>query len=855
PGGESTTVHLEYSLNGTNWTPAPDHTGITGTGEQTVGDDLAGLRPAGHYSVRAVAANVFFSTTSSLATFTTDAAAPLVETGPVSDRTGVGATLTGRLTPRGVQCTYYFEYGETTGYGRRVPANVGGVAGNGYTARAVTQAITGLTPGAVYHYRLVGTNAAGTTYGDDKTFAADASSVAKRAYEMVSPVDKHGAGVDNRFTGTYAREDGNGVMYAMGKSVLPDAASAPFIPRVLGTRSAQAWGSQTLDVPTAARRALEDVFYSTVAVSKDLSRALVVSPRKLTPDAVEGTWNLYLREPAASPLSAERLTLVASDDHLVHVSGSNGSFLQAGTSDDARTLIYTDNIAHIMYEASLGKGQRLASLLPDGTAVASEVSGSLHDPHQVSADGSRIYFVDSTLSSGGPLYLRENGTTTVPISVSHRPGDPATPVSARFIAASPDGRYVMFSSNAALTADAPSGSSNSSNGYRYDLVTDSLTYVATDVETVMGAVAETGDLYYRSGTNLFHGHGGTSALVAALGHSTGVNGDFISRDVPYYLVSPNGRYFAFATTAPLGGYDNDGGAACHALRVLSAGEGPNSTSNFCQELYLYDSRDGALTCPSCRLDGGKLTGDVTMGQFSGGLSSLNRQVARSVLDDGTVFFDTPDPLVTADHNGVRDVYASRNGRATLISRGSQGTPATFLEATPDGSDVFFATADRLVGQDRDNTVDLYDARVGGGIAEQSPAPGRAPCSGDQCREPAAGPTTSEPPESQTRSAIKPNPKASPKVKISVLRSSFSAKTLTITLRTSTPGRIRVSGSMIAPTTRTAATAGTYTLKVPLSRKARAARRGGRRVKFAVKVSLIPPFAAPTTTKLSRTLGK
>jgi hypothetical protein len=52
-----------------------------------------------------------------------------------------------------------------------------------------------------------------------------------------------------------------------------------------------------------------------------------------------------------------------------------------------------------------------------------------------------------------------------------------------------------------------------------------------------------------------------------------------------------------------------------------------------------------------------------------------------------------------------------------------------------------------------------------------------------------------------------------------------------------------------------AKAGTYTLKVPLSRKTRAARKARRRVKVAVKVSLTPPFAAPTTTKLTRTLGK
>jgi hypothetical protein len=101
--------------------------------------------------------------------------------------------------------------------------------------------------------------------------------------------------------------------------------------------------------------------------------------------------------------------------------------------------------------------------------------------------------------------------------------------------------------------------------------------------------------------------------------------------------------------------------------------------------------------------------------------------------------------------------------------------------------------------------------------------------------------------------MKPKPAA--KGKVSVLRSSFGATTLTVTVQVSGGGRIRASGATIQATTRTAAKAGAYTLKVPLTRKTRAARKARRRVKVTVKVSLTPPFAAPTSTKLTRTLGK
>jgi sugar lactone lactonase YvrE len=863
-GGVATTAHIEYSLNGTDWTSLPDHPGLNGTGEQTIEDGATGLRPNSDYSVRAFAANADYSATSSIGTFRTAARAPLVETAAVSDVQQTSATLTGRLTPLGSQSTYYFEYGETAGYGRRVPANVGGVAGNGFAPRAVTQAVKGLKPGTVYHYRLVGTNATGTAGGTDETFTTDVAGAPARTYEMVSPTDKQGVPVDTSLTGTYAREDGNAIMYATGKTLLPDAEGGPMVARVLGTRSADAWANRALDVPLDNLVPNDELFFATLAVSKDFSRALVVTQRKLTADAVEGTWNLYLREPAASPLSAKNLTLVATDDRLGIVAGSEGNFHQVGTSDDARHFVFTD-ASQVMYEASVGAGGlRVVSELPDGTVTGASVKTNLHNPHQVSADGSRIYF--SELGGGvlGAVWLRENGTTTVPISVSHRPGDPATPIPAYFVGASFDGRYSMFVTGAGaqgLTPDAPNGGNSA---YRYDLVTDSLSYVASNVDVVAEAVPAAGDLYFRSPANLtgspdvgpylYRGHGGTATLIAALGRDVGPL-TIRLRAVEYSLVSPNGRYFVFGSTAPVRSYDTDGGAVCHAVRIIGDDLANPNPSNRCVELFLYDTQDGSLTCPSCRSDADRPSGDARMAQTPGGGSSLNRLVARSVLDDGTVFFDTPDPLVGADANGTRDVYSSRDGRVTLISRGSQPVDSSFLEATSDGSNVFFVTRDRLVAQDTDQTSDLYDARIGGGLAGQTPEGGPAPCSGDQCREGSAGPTTSAPPASQDSRQPVASPKVATKPRVSILRSSFGTKTLTLMVHVSARGRIRASGGAISATMRTAAKAGTYTLKVPLNRQTRVARKARRRVKIAVKVSLTPPFAAPTATKLTRTLGK
>ena len=64
--------------------------------------------------------------------------------------------------------TTSFDYGPTWSYGTNVPGNPLNVTGNSNVP--VQASITGLTPGTLYHYRVNGTNACGTTNGTDMTF-------------------------------------------------------------------------------------------------------------------------------------------------------------------------------------------------------------------------------------------------------------------------------------------------------------------------------------------------------------------------------------------------------------------------------------------------------------------------------------------------------------------------------------------------------------------------------------------------------------------------------------------------------------------------------------------------------------
>jgi hypothetical protein len=76
------------------------------------------------------------------------------------------------VNPRGQSTQWHFEFGTTTAYGLN---SADASAGSGQTANAVSAAISGLTPGTTYHYRLVATNTSGTVNGQDQTFTTAAT--------------------------------------------------------------------------------------------------------------------------------------------------------------------------------------------------------------------------------------------------------------------------------------------------------------------------------------------------------------------------------------------------------------------------------------------------------------------------------------------------------------------------------------------------------------------------------------------------------------------------------------------------------------------------------------------------------
>ena len=76
------------------------------------------------------------------------------------------ASLTGGVYPNGLDTTCYWQYGTTLAYGQQTAAVH---VGSGRAPVAAPASLSGLTPGATYHYRLVASNSDGTDYGYDYT--------------------------------------------------------------------------------------------------------------------------------------------------------------------------------------------------------------------------------------------------------------------------------------------------------------------------------------------------------------------------------------------------------------------------------------------------------------------------------------------------------------------------------------------------------------------------------------------------------------------------------------------------------------------------------------------------------------
>ena len=416
--------------------------------------------------------------------------------------------------------------------------------------------------------------------------------------------------------------------------------------------------------------------------------------------------------------------------------------------------------------------------------------------HALSSDGSRAYFTSPIGSGAGEnfgrnLYVRVNigepqspvdgqgvctvavDACTIEVSASQRKvPDPHGPFPARYRGASADGSKVFFTSRMELTEDAHTGpEDDAGNLYEYDLASGRLTDLTVDTSDpegagVLGVAGMSEDasvVYFVAKGDLTgeeeNGHGAKAVagqanlyviregsapkFIATLHHgseeketdeSEDGEGDANAWTRPLSLnnaaVTANGTHFAFVSQRSLTGYNNEWAPNSEVAPRGECYKG--ETHNLCTEVYTYDLSSGSLTCVSCNPTGARPIGNSSLTKREALSSLLYRE--RHFSEDGSrFFFQSYDSLVAHDGNGRQDVYEYSNGHVAPISNVAGGYESYFLDSSPDGRDVFFATYDQLLPQDKDLRLDIYDARTDGGFPVSVAAP---VCSnGDACKPP------------------------------------------------------------------------------------------------------------------------
>jgi Fibronectin type III domain len=174
PNGRPTTWYFEYGTSTGYGSKTASKSAGSGTSSAAVSAPVSGLATGRVYHYRLVATSDAGTSRGADRTFTT-AGAPVAVTGSVSAITTKSAKLAGTVNANGQTTSWYFEYGPTTSYGSKTSAKS---LGAGAKTTSVSATVTGLMATA-YHYRLVATNASGTSLGANRVFGTAGPPVAR----------------------------------------------------------------------------------------------------------------------------------------------------------------------------------------------------------------------------------------------------------------------------------------------------------------------------------------------------------------------------------------------------------------------------------------------------------------------------------------------------------------------------------------------------------------------------------------------------------------------------------------------------------------------------------------------------
>lgn len=449
------------------------------------------------------------------------------------------------------------------------------------------------------------------------------------------------------------------------------------------------------------------------------------------------------------------------------------------------------------------------NVLPDGEpeqgpgawlgAPPSKENAPADSSEAVSFDGSRVFWssveaVSEYYLTPTALYVRENdaqpqspigadGQCTVSSDACTVQVDAAEPQclaagncksgDGSFWTASKDGSRVIFTDENRLTSDSTAALSepdlyayevNAQTGKPGTLIdlTGDQGGAHADVQGVIGSSEDGSDVYFVADgvltkgqnaegrepiggePNLYLSQNGVTSFVVTLAPGDGETPSLYNENKKDWshaqsnrtaAVTPNGRDAVFESRLSLTGYQNTG---------------PQGES--VKEVFIYDAQTARIVCASCSPNGAAPSEPVGGFSFSplpvpgSGEETMEEYAQRWLSSDGNrVFFDTTEPLVPQDTNGLMDVYEwERNGAGScpptesgqvergcvyLLSGGQSSGNAYFADADDDGNNVFFTSREHLAPQVGGEHVAMFDARVDGGFPELATECAGAGCQG------------------------------------------------------------------------------------------------------------------------------
>jgi hypothetical protein len=735
PEGHETSYHVEYGTTAAYGSSTPPGT-LAGSAfeDEPVSVALSGLQPRTTYHFRVVASNSAGGTFGKDETFTTLPPAS-IDSESVSGVTAAGATLAGQINPLGRDTTYHFEYGTSLAYGSSVPVPDAD-AGSGMGDVPVSALVEGLSPGTVYHFRVVASNSLGITDGSDRVFTTLSGQTSVlpdgRAWEMVSPPDKHGAALEGigfiRGADIQAAADGSALAYIAHAPIVaePQGNRSIAIAEILAKRTAAGWSSLDVTTPNeAVAGGLGHGANEYRVFSPDLSVGLVEpdGATPLSPQATERT--PYRRE------SNGEYTPLVTAGNVPSGTKFGGEVEFSGASTDLSHIVVsslqplTEGVAAPPEGSSdanlfewFGGSLRLVSVMPNGKAASEEglnaglglSNGYNNVRHAVSDDGSRVVWTASSAALAA-LYVRDvakGETVRVDAVQPGARGGGGTPT---FDVVSSDGSKVFFTDDSRLTADSTAGSikpdlymcevgvvaGKLACGLK-DLTVDHNVGESAGVRGVVIAASKDGRYVYfvadgvlAAGATPGDCTDETQGLLGACNlyvyDTVMAETRFIARlsgkdyrdwEPPYggadltsltASASPDGRYLAFMSERSLTGYDNS-----------DAHSGQPD-----MEVFLYDTGTGRLTCASCDPSGARPSGVFDSGKSPGLLVDRGLNWAGHWLAASVPGWTNTKELSTY----YQSRYLSDSGR------------------------LFFDSADALAPGDANGTEDVYEYEPGG----------------------------------------------------------------------------------------------------------------------------------------------